>query len=368
MSERQKTRVLWLTNLPAPYRFPVWDRMAKEVELKVVFLLKRRNWRNWPEPRGKNWKHEYLSFNSWRISEYDIIPSFRGARKMLQDVDVAIIGGWESPMFIRSILLAKKKKIKVIQFYESFSGTHRFRTGIIDWIRRWIFRKVDEFLVFSRETSLLLNRYGIESTKITELFNPIDVHWFHRIAVENRTESDAGHRYLYVGQLIDRKNIDKIIAAFAAARRQGDKLTIAGDGPLQQKLKDFVEYRGLTTCVQFIGAKSSKDIALQYAINDTLILASKNEVWGLVVNEALASGMHVVVSENCGVTNFVKDMKGVYISTLQLESLIGQLRKSADFWKGQISQPEILKYSTEFFAELVIECLFKSGIKSEGRN
>lgn len=354
MSERQKIRVLWLTNLPAPYRFPVWDRMAKDVTLKVVFLLKRRNWRNWPEPRGKNWKHEYLSFNSWQISEYDIIPSFRGARKMLQDVDVAIIGGWESPMFIRSILLAKKKKIKVIQFYESSGDSHRFSGGLVAVIRRWILAKPDEIVTISKVSAQTLIDMGVPSERIRVLFNPVDVNWYHEYANRHRVTDLQGHKFLFVGQLIERKNVANIIHAFCAMRNQADKLTIVGDGPLLEALKRLVNSLGIADSVHFSGHRNQEELAAQYASSHTLILASTNEVWGLVVNEALASGMHVVVSDKCGVAEFVKDMVGAYVCRTDQKSIQGAMSESASRWTGIIHEPEVLKFTPERFAESFI--------------
>ena len=350
MSEKQKTRVLWLTNLPAPYRFPIWDRMAKDVQLKVVFLLKRRNWRNWPEPKGKNWKHEYLSFNSWQISEYDIIPSFRGARNMLRDVDVAIIGGWESPMYIRSILLAKKKKIKVIQFYESTGDSHRFSRGPVARIRKWILSKSNLIVTISQSSVKTLNKMGIPSEKIAVLFNPVNVHWFHEYANLHREAETLGHKFLYVGQLIERKNVHAAIQAFAIARAQDDTLTIVGEGPLSQELIRLTHSLNLQSRISFVGYKNQQELGELYARNNTLILASRNEVWGLVVNEALAAGNHVIVSKVSGVSDFVKEMRGVYICSVEQDSIAEMMKKSRRDYSGPIEDPEILNFTPEDFA------------------
>jgi glycosyltransferase involved in cell wall biosynthesis len=324
--------------------------MAEEVQLKVVFLLKRKNWRNWPEPMGKNWKHEYLSFNSWQISEYDIIPSFRGARKMLQDVDVAIIGGWESPMFIRSILLAKKKKIKVIQFYESTGDSHRFRRGPIAQIRKWILSKSHLVISISQSSKKALNKMGIPSEKIAILFNPANVQWFHDSANLHRMTESPGHKFLYVGQLIERKNVANIIRAFYAIRNQADRLTIAGDGPLLEELKNLTISLKMEDSVLFVGHKNQESLAALYAKSHTLILASTNEVWGLVVNEALACGMHVVVSDKCGVAEPVKAMHGVFICRTNQKAIQEAMKESSKHWIGYVQNPEILTFTSEVFA------------------
>ena len=196
MSDEPKKRVLWLTNLPAPYRFPIWDRMSESVDLTVVFLLKQKNWRNWPAPENKNWKHKFLSFNSIKMKEFDFIPSFRNAKKLLNQVDVAIIGGWEAPMFIRTILLAKSKGIPIIQFYESFQESHRFKYGPIAWFRELIFSKPDKFITISKKSELSLVNMGVAKDRIVTLFNPVDVGWFHKFAQGHRAIQSHGHQYI----------------------------------------------------------------------------------------------------------------------------------------------------------------------------
>ncbi len=355
MSEQYRMQVLWLTNLPAPYRFPIWDQMSKAVDLKVVFLLKKKNWRNWPEPIGRDWKHSYLSLNSLQVSEYDIIPSFRGVKAILKNIDVAIIGGWESPIYIQAILKAKKKSIKVIQFYESTSDSHRFKSGPIPFIRKLILKKADSVVTISESSKEALIMMGISPNKIITIFNPVDVSWFHSFARNHRTPVTSGHRYIYVGQLIERKNVATILRSFAAIRNDDDTLTIAGDGPLAPDLKILAASLGIAESVTFAGHQSQEELAKLYATSNTLILASTNEVWGLVVNEALASGLHVIVSDKCGVAEFVKDMKGTFISSTDQLNLQKSMQASSLQWNGHIQEPEILKFTPEKFADGIIQ-------------
>lgn len=351
MRESKSPKVLWLTNLPAPYRFPIWDRMSETLNLHVVFTLKRQNWRNWPEPTLKKWRHSYLSLNSIQIKEHDFIPSFRGSSKILRDVDVVIVGGWENFIFIRTILLAKRRGIPVIQFYESNEESKRFSKGVIARIRKWIFQKPNLFITISKQSSAFIEKLGVDSERIVTIFNPVDVGWYYDYAKTNRKLQDGGHRFLYVGQLIERKNIDTVIRAFSKIRNYQDTLTIAGDGHLDSKLRQLVGSLGLNDSVNFVGHKNQENLAEIYATSNTLILASKNEVWGLVVNEALASGIHVVVSDKCGVASFAEKMRGVYLCSPDQISIQKAMLMSSKEWKGFIDNPEIVQYSPEKFVE-----------------
>jgi glycosyltransferase involved in cell wall biosynthesis len=354
MPDVPRLRVLWLTNLPAPYRFPIWDRMSESVNLTVAFLLKRKNWRNWPAPENKNWKHKFLSLHSLQIKEYDIIPSFRGSKSLLTNVDLAIIGGWESPMYIRTILLAKKKGIPVIQFYESFGDSHRFKSGPISRIRKWILSKPDNFVVISKLSAKALIAMGISEKKIVILYNPVDVSWFNSFAKLHRVPTTPGHKFIYVGQLIERKNIESIIRAFREIRSEMDTLTIAGEGHLLSYLKNLVESLGVSESVQFVGHQNQIELAQLYSRSDTLILASINEVWGLVVNEALAAGLQVVVSDKCGVAEFASGMKGVCICSTLQKSIEHAMKTSSRNWIGYVENPEIMNFTPEKFADAIL--------------
>ena len=358
MPEHQETRVLWLTNLPAPYRFPIWDRMAEDVQLKVVFLLKRKNWRNWPEPVGKSWNHQFMSFNSLQISEYDIIPSFRGSRKLLKNIDVAIIGGWESPMYIRTILSAKKYGIKVVQFYESSGDTHRFNSGVVSLIRRWIFSKPDLFFTISNMSAQALIEMGVSEKKIKVLFNPVDVAWYNQYANSHRVPESPGHRYLFVGQLIPRKNVLGAIRAFAQIAHVTDTFMIAGSGPLKTEIEELIADLKLQNQVFLLGQKDKEEIALLYARSHTLVMPSTSEVWGLVANEALASGAQVIVSKISGVSQFIKGMRGVFICSDFTDSIAEMMHASRSTYIGPIVNPEILRFTPERFAEELNSFLF----------
>jgi len=350
MSEVKTPRVLWLTNLPAPYRFPIWSHLSVCLDLRVVFLLKEKNWRNWGIPANVEWKHKFLSLRSVNFSEFDFILSSRGARKLIQGIDVLVLGGWEAPFYLRTLFYAKKFRIPVIQFYESTIDSHHFKNVIVRKIRSVIFSKADFIITAGTASTRAVEAMGIAPEKIITLFNPIDVSWFHSFAKDHRTPQSQGHRYIYVGQLIRRKNIATVIQSFAGIRNDNDTLTIAGDGLLSQELKNLTTTLGISDSVNFVGHKNQEELAALYAASNTLILASTNEVWGLVVNEALASGLHVVVSDKCGVADLVKDMNGTYICSTDQISIQEAMKRSSNAWSGYIQNPEILVFSPERFA------------------
>lgn len=362
-SER-KLKVLWVTNLPSPYRLPIWNHLANRVSLNVIFTLKEQNWRNWPSPKNVDWHFEYLSLWSKRIGEFVLVPSVFGVGKKLKGIDCVVVGGWESPIFIRVMLSAKIRRIKIIQFYESTLDSHRFNNGLIAVLRKIVFSMANVVVTPGISSSRAVLAMGIPEQRIETLFNPVDVKWFHQTSLtminETQNKTINGHKFLFVGRLVSLKNIEALIRAFAQIYDEEDTLTIAGQGDQLKNLLQVVSEFEVTNNVRFIGHQNATDLAYLYATHHTLILPSTNEVWGLVVNEALACGCQVIVSNKCGSAQFVEKMKGVQICATDSSDIANKMASSRSNWTGHISQPEILQYTPEKFAEELLRIIQKS--------
>jgi glycosyltransferase involved in cell wall biosynthesis len=120
-----------------------------------------------------------------------------------------------------------------------------------------------------------------------------------------------------------------------------------GEGNLQLSFEEKARFLNLEDKIFFLGKKSQIALAEVYSNCDTLIMASTNEVWGMVASEALASGCHVVVSSKCGISNFIRDMQGVYICGTDETSIAEMMKRSREEYTTKISNPEILQYSPE---------------------
>jgi glycosyltransferase involved in cell wall biosynthesis len=125
-------------------------------------------------------------------------------------------------------------------------------------------------------------------------------------------------RFLSVGQLIQRKGLDLLLEAFR--NRKGGELWSAGDGllkPLVQKVSRN------DTRVRYMGQLGGEELAALYHETDVLVLPSRYEVWGLVINEALAQGLPVLVSNQVGaVDDLIEDgVNGVIVPAYSAESI-----------------------------------------------
>lgn len=112
---------------------------------------------------------------------------------------------------------------------------------------------------------------------------------------------------------------------------------------------------GLGSSVVFAGMMPYKDLGVTLATAHTLVLPSKKEAWGLGVNEALAAGLQVLVSDACGVADSAVGMRGVFITgTSVVVGLADGLMKARNSWRGPIRDPEILTRTPESFGQVFL--------------
>nr|WP_246308841.1 glycosyltransferase [Kineosphaera limosa] len=114
----------------------------------------------------------------------------------------------------------------------------------------------------------------------------------------------AHDRWLYVGNLVARKGVHRLLEAFAQEVRENDReglhLTLVGDGPMRQELATQAREAGLADRVTFAGQVDPADVAGFFGRHDVLVHLSEYETFGLTVVEAAATGLPVVVTRCSG--------------------------------------------------------------------
>ena len=135
------------------------------------------------------------------------------------------------------------------------------------------------------------------SAKVSVLPNPVDID-----GVPRRDSAPSSlRRWLYVGGLIDRKGVTRLLEVFAAvaATDPSIELTMIGEGPLRQQLEETVKSRGLSGRVHLPGVLRHGELLAELPSYDVLVHLSDYETFGLSVLEAVAAGIPVVVTA-CG--------------------------------------------------------------------
>lgn len=132
-----------------------------------------------------------------------------------------------------------------------------------------------------------------------------------------KKQLEVGHNkiILYIGQLIERKRVIDLLKAFKLLKKeiQNVSLLIIGSGPIETELRQYCRENKLVD-VLFMGFKQKDELLKYYATADIFVLPSSNEVWGLVINEAMACGLPIITTNQVGASgDIVKNGVNGYI-------------------------------------------------------
>ncbi|MEX2647483.1 MAG: glycosyltransferase family 4 protein [Alphaproteobacteria bacterium] len=124
-------------------------------------------------------------------------------------------------------------------------------------------------------------------------------------------------RLLFVGRLVGFKALDLALEAIAAARAGGTDLrfTVVGDGPLARRWRADGIRLGLDDVVTWLPWRPRAELAGAYATHDALLFPSLRDSGGIVVLEALASGLPVVALDLGGPGQLVDETCGIRVAT-----------------------------------------------------
>jgi glycosyltransferase involved in cell wall biosynthesis len=186
--------------------------------------------------------------------------------------------------------------------------------------RRWWTERVKRRLVSLYASGLVagapqrqyLQRLGMPSQRIFTGYDAVDNAYFAAGADRARQTASTlrrqwglpRHYFLSTCRFVSEKNLGRLLQAYAAYRSMTKPaawhLVLVGDGPLAPDLMRLRRELDLNESVHFMGFQPYDKLCAFYGLAEAFILPSVSETWGLVVNEAMAAGLPVLVSHRCG--------------------------------------------------------------------
>jgi 1,2-diacylglycerol 3-alpha-glucosyltransferase len=223
--------------------------------------------------------------------------------------------GYERPETLAALMYVYLKRFAwrqptmVMIMMDNQIGDRR-RAPFIEAVKRLYLRLFDGFCIGGATCLDYLIHLHVDRRKIALGYNCVDNALIARIAAKHResgTSPQGSNYFLTLSRLFAMKNIGLVIDSYAEYRKvlQPDvepwHLVIAGGGPEHTALKDRILHHNLESSIHMVGTVDQFDDAVRYyAFCRAFVLASTSETWGLVVNEAMAAGVPVLVSRQCG--------------------------------------------------------------------
>jgi len=375
-----RPRLVIITEIIAPYRVPVFNSLAArgDVDLHAVFLAETDpKLRQWTVPKDEiRFSYQVLPSFRLRLGNSNLLLN-RGLDRALRQVrpDVIVCGGYNYPSAWRAAFWARERNIPFLLWTESNAADHRGRSTFVEYLKRKYLGMCRGFVVPGEASKSYLQQLGLPAELIFKAPDAVDNELFTqgaRMARTNlatvRKRIDVPERYfLNVGRFIRAKGVFDLLEAYAKLDeeiRASVGLVFVGEGDAKSELiRRASLIRPGTVKVSLFVQK--EQLAEFYALADAFVFPTHSDPWGLVVNEAMASGLPVIASNVAGcVRDLVEDGWNGFIVPVsdvrRICSSMELLAKGNDLrgQMGERSLQRIQEYSPEACAAGIAKAAF----------
>lgn len=369
-------KVLMLTNIPSPYRVEFFNELSQCCQLTVTFEGKLATDRN------KNWGIE----NDYRFEAYFL----RGLRTrsdqffcpgvvrfLQQEYDQIILCGYTSPT---AMLAIEWLRLHGRRFWiEIDGGFVEKESAVKQWVKKHFISSAygwfssgkcaDEYLRYYGAKQKRIWHYSFSSLRANDIAEDV-VSYDSKLAVRNQLGLTGQRIVLSVGKFANgdgyRKGFDILMKA-AKLMREPCEVYIVGEKPTAEFTKLANDLKLIN--VHFVGYRDREILRQFYRAADVFCLPTREDIWGLVINEAMAAGLPIVTTDRCvaGIELIDSDACGYILPTENEEKLaqsldlILQCAEWSRVQMGRISLERIRGFTIEHMAEEHMNAFEKCG-------
>ncbi len=293
-------RVALVTNLPPPYRVPIFNRLARHpgLDFHAVFCTAREPNRAWDLPPMEFIHHplreRYLTLHGRYIHHN---PDVLTLLQRLQP-DVVITDGF-NPTHLYAFGWARWRQRAHVAMTDGTDQSERSLTLLHQLARRLVFSRSQAFIAASEGGQRLFRAYGADPARCAFSWLCIDNAAFAPPAGLTRP-----YDFLFCGRLEAGKDpLFALAVARETARRLGRRvrMLVVGSGSLEGRVRDAARAAIASVELRFHGFASQVELPALYQSARLFLFPTRGDVWGIVANEACAAGLPVLVTPHAGV-------------------------------------------------------------------
>lgn len=330
------TRVAFVSPEPTPYRSPLLDRVAAagEIDLTVIYAAHTVADRTWKvEPLHRAVFLDGLKIPGLRgvfRHDYPVTPGIWRALREARP-DCVVVSGWSTFAAQAALSWCRARRVPYVLLVESHDAGPKpgWRRRVKETVVPPLVKRAASVLVtgsLARESMLA---QGAAPERVRIFANTIDVVRYGERADELRASFGPSHEdvsVLTVARLVPEKSIDVVLRA---AAQENLPVVVLGEGPERSRLERLARHLEATATFT---SKPWDEVVEAYARADVFALLSTHEPWGVVVNEAAACGLPLVLSDRVGAgRDLLRDGEnGFLVPAGDVDAAAGALRRLAD--------------------------------------
>ncbi len=356
-------KVLFITNLASPYRVRFFDELGKSTQVTVVYTDQAEEHKDrekaWFEGSQGNFREIQLKKQKGKIC-WDVLDHIR------QPYDDIILCGYSNPTFMLAIFYMKAKRIPFC--LEADGGLIREESALKYRFKRALVSAATTWLSSGKGTTEFFCHYGAKRERVYEYpfssltdgdILPQVPSQEEKLALRRELGIKEKQMVLSIGQFIPRKGFDILMEA-AKSLPQDAGIYIVGGEPTEAYLQMQKDW-GLSQ-VHFVGFQKKEELARYYRAADLFCLPTREDIWGLVINEAMSYGLSVITTDQCvaGV-EFIEDgVNGYLVPTENAEAVAEKIQailSGSPREMGRAALETIRPYTIETMAKAHLDYL-----------
>ena len=349
-----RIKVALITYIPTPYRVPLFNLLSKNnagIEFDIFFFSKIEDNRLWCLPIEEfKFDYKFLRGISFKFHKkggdlFTLHINFSIFRALAKKrYDVIICAGYNSVTAVFSLLYAKFLGKPFIHWSEQTLPAEppkEFIGRLMRSLLKTIFFKFsDAYIAQGTCTKEFLISNGVSEHQIfispyatnnSYFLKKAEKYVINKDMLKKELSITTEKVIIYVGQLVERKGVFDLLKAYNnlyAEEKKATSLLLIGAGMLEKSLKHYCNENNLGNVI-FLGYKQQEELVKYFAISDVFVLPSWHDTWGIVVNEAMACGLPVIITESVGASGDIvqNGINGYIVKSSSPTELYSTMRK-----------------------------------------
>lgn len=349
-----KVKVLAFADFPSPYRVEVFKGLAKKYEIFAVFdKMSDQN-------RNAEWFCKDTGLNSISLLEEAGRVQFEKEVKEIKKYDLVLAYDYHIRNAIKLELACIRNKVPYIM---NLDGAFIRKNFLKNLIKRYLVTHASGYFASGSHAAEYFKYFGADESKIYyHPFTSLHEEEILKIPVSKKEKNiykkklglPSEKMVLTIGQFIYRKGFDILLEAWSKELDEKYTLVIVGGGEEEIQYKDYISKHGLNN-VYLVGFKQKKEIFKYYKAADLFVLPTREDIWGLVINEAMAFGLPVIATDMClGAVELIENgVNGYIVPVNNCAKLNEAMKKILSTDETMMSTNNLKKISTYTYENVI---------------
>jgi len=298
---KKPINVFFIVEKVGPYHNSRFNQISQNKELQINVIETKPNSKKylWDEEIKNNYQIYKIKNDANKNINYGSLTQQLNQYLFNKKPEIIFVTGWYEKSHHYIFFKSFFSKIPLILISDSRIKDHK-RIFYKEFIKKLLLRGISASLVAGTESKEYLLRLNFQKENIFMPCDVVDNNFFLSSNYKNNIETK--NYFLCIARFVKKKNHIKLLEGFVNYKKNKGKfdLVLIGDGPEKESILNFISTSNFSSSIYVKSWKQIYELPSYYKNSKALILASSSDQWGLVVNEALASGVPCIVSKNCG--------------------------------------------------------------------